>query len=133
VRALVDSCLTVVPGAVYGRLMALPAFSRVVVERLEATLRKAELAIECVAGTRSLEARLRQKLLQLAGEYGRVGKTGIWIDVPLTHELLAAMTGARRESVTRALAGLVKSGFLVREGRSYRLLGCDAATLRQRR
>jgi CRP-like cAMP-binding protein len=129
VRALLDSCLTLVPESVYGRFLAVPALSRLVLQRLDATLRKAELAITSVAGTRSLEARLRQKLVQLAGEYGRVGANGIRIDVPLTHELLGEMTGARRESVTRTLAVLHNSGFVVRDGRSYRLPGCEPAAL----
>jgi biotin operon repressor len=44
------------------------------------------------------------------------------VDVPLTHELLGQAVGSARETVTCALQALQREGFLVREGRLYRLM-----------
>jgi CRP/FNR family transcriptional regulator len=58
-------------------------------------------------------------LIQLARDHGRVGREGIRLDFPLTHDLLGEMTGSARETVTRALDALQREGFVVREGRTY--------------
>jgi len=46
---------------------------------------------------------------------------GVRLDFPVTHELLGEMIGSARETVSRALDRLESTGFVVREGRSYRL------------
>ena len=46
---------------------------------------------------------------------------GVRLDFPITHELLAEMIGSARETVSRAVEQLERSGVVVREGRSYRL------------
>ena len=66
--------------------------------------------------------RVRAKLVQLACDHGRVGRDGVRLDIPLTHELLGEMVGSARETVTRALDELQAEGFVVRRGRSYRIL-----------
>jgi CRP-like cAMP-binding protein len=65
--------------------------------------------------------RVREKLLQLARTHGRVASDGVHLDLPLTHELIAQTTGSARETVTAAIAELTREGFLVRDGRDYRL------------
>lgn len=65
--------------------------------------------------------RIREKLLQLAREHGRVVPGGVLIGIPLTHALLAEMVGSARETVTAALRRLEAEGFVSREGRDYRL------------
>jgi CRP/FNR family transcriptional regulator len=64
---------------------------------------------------------VRDKLIQLAREHGRVRRDGVLLDFPLTHELLGEMVGSARETVTRALDELEEEGFVTRRGRSYRL------------
>jgi len=44
---------------------------------------------------------------------------GISIEVPLTQEQLAAMVGATRETVNRALVGMVADGLVRLEHRRY--------------
>jgi CRP-like cAMP-binding protein len=66
--------------------------------------------------------RVRQKLAQLAREFGRVNPDGIRIEFPLTHDLLAEMVASARETVTRSLDELHRGGFVTRDGHSYRLL-----------
>jgi CRP-like cAMP-binding protein len=65
--------------------------------------------------------RVREKLLELARDHGRVGREGIRLDFPLTHDLLGEMTGSARETVTRALDELQREGFVQRRGRTYSL------------
>jgi CRP-like cAMP-binding protein len=62
--------------------------------------------------------------VQLARDYGRVGREGVRLDLPLTHDLLSEMTGSARETVTRSLDDLQREGFVRRIGREYVL---DAA------
>lgn len=56
----------------------------------------------------------------LAGErWGRVTPDGVLLDLPLTHDLLAALVGARRPTVTLALQSLETSGLLLRGRRGW--------------
>ncbi|HEX8053582.1 MAG TPA: Crp/Fnr family transcriptional regulator [Thermoleophilaceae bacterium] len=48
-----------------------------------------------------------------AERWGRVGPDGVAVRLPLTHEQLGAMIGARRPSVTTALSSLAAQGILV--------------------
>jgi CRP-like cAMP-binding protein len=50
----------------------------------------------------------------LADRWGRVTTDGVVVDVPLTHELLAGLVGARRPAVTTTLGELQRSGDLAR-------------------
>ena len=66
--------------------------------------------------------RVRRKLLQLADSYGHVVRDGVRIDFPISHSLLAEMVGSSRETVTRAVDALQRTGFVDRRGSTYRLL-----------
>jgi CRP-like cAMP-binding protein len=44
------------------------------------------------------------------------------IDFPVSHVVLAEMIGSSRETVTRALDELQRTGFVERSGHTYRLL-----------
>jgi len=57
----------------------------------------------------------------LAERWGRVGRDGVTITLPLTHELLAKLVGAARPSVTTALGDLAARGLLTRDQDSWRL------------
>lgn len=67
--------------------------------------------------------RTAKRLLDLAGPDGRLSP-------PLTQEELAAMVGASRERVNKAIAGFVRLGWLEQSGRRYRVL--DPARLAER-
>ena len=62
----------------------------------------------------------------LAERWGRVGTEGVYITLPLTHEVLAMLIGAHRPTVTIALQRLTRAGFLIRE-RSDRWLLTNSA------
>ena len=53
-------------------------------------------------------------LWYLADRWGRMTSDGIVIDVPLTHELLAGLVGARRPAVTTTLGELQRRGDISR-------------------
>jgi hypothetical protein len=72
--------------------------------------------LRCVCGIRRLDVRLLVVLRVLAGRWGRVSPAGMHVGMPLTHETIARLAGARRPSVSTALARLRDRGLLqVRE------------------
>ena len=119
--ALVPSRLIEIDRDVRDRLLAAPETAGFLLESIERTLAQKQEALGNFAHTRHVE-RVRRKLLQLAESYGRVVRSGIRIDFPVSHALLADMIGSSRETVTRALDELQQTGFVVRRGHTYRLL-----------
>jgi biotin operon repressor len=103
------------------RLLDVPAAGLALLELFEIALSQRQEALRNFAHRRHIE-RVRHKLLQLAQNYGRVVRDGIRIDFPVSHMLLGDMIGSSRETVTRALDELQRSGFVARRGHTYRLL-----------
>ena len=101
-------------------LLALAAVGQRVVERLMRALSQKQEAIANFAPTRHLE-RVERKLRQLAREHGHVVREGIRIDFPVSHALLAEMIGSSRETVTRAVDELQRTGVVARHGSTYLL------------
>lgn len=94
---------------------------------LDRTLERSSSAVLRLAlfRTPNLAERLRLLLWQLAGRWGRVEPRGVVLPLRLSHETLAELACAQRESVSRALAELVRCGLLARrpEGQGWILLG----------
>jgi Crp-like helix-turn-helix domain len=107
-------------------LLGLPAAAQRVVEQLMSALSQRQEAIANFAPTR--HDRVQRKLRQLARRHGHVVRDGIRIDFPVSHALLAEMIGSSRETVTRALDELQRTGFVTRRGSTY-LLRASAASL----
>jgi CRP/FNR family transcriptional regulator, cyclic AMP receptor protein len=83
-----------------------------------------------VCGLRRVDDRLLSVLWHFADRWGTVTPEGVRLDVRLTHELLAAVTGARRPSVTTALRRLAEEGRVRSLPRSrWLLLGSAPAAL----
>lgn len=80
-------------------------------------LRRARRAtwLACAIAWDRIGDRVLARLEDLAARFGRPVPGGRRIDLPLTQEQLAALTGSTRESVNRALADLAAAG---RVGRS---------------
>jgi CRP-like cAMP-binding protein len=119
--ALADSALISVTADVQRRLLHLPAAAEAIVDALLEALRERHESLAQFAHVMHVE-RLRGKLLQLARTHGTVVTDGVRIELPLTHVLLGQAVGSARETVTLALSTLEREGFLVREGRLYRLM-----------
>jgi CRP/FNR family transcriptional regulator, cyclic AMP receptor protein len=59
-----------------------------------------------------IDVRLLVLFWHLAERWGRVGADGVFLPLPLTHEALARLVGARRPTVTTALGSLRRRGCL---------------------
>ena len=128
--ALTATRLVAIPADARDRLFEIPVAALALVEQLVIALSQEHEALGNFAHTRHIE-RVRSKLLQLAKRYGRVVRDGIRLDFPVSHTLLADMVGSSRETVTRALDELQRTGFVARRGHSYRLLVKPEEVLRQ--
>lgn len=88
-----------------------PVLAGNLVRLLSAQVAERELAVAIALEPR-VERRLVLKLQQLAERFGRVTPEGVRLDLRLTHQELADMVGAVRETVTIALGNLARSGEL---------------------
>ncbi len=89
------------------------AISTAIMDRL--TMRARWLALDlALSHVRRLDDRLMLLFWQLGRRWGRVSPDGVIIPFNLQHNLLAALIGAQRPSVTTALGGLRDEGLLVR-------------------
>jgi CRP/FNR family transcriptional regulator, cyclic AMP receptor protein len=70
-----------------------------------------------------LDERLWMLFWELADRHGRVHADGVYLDLPLTHEVLSHLVAARRPSVSGALTKLADQGRLRRDGRRWVLAG----------
>ena len=70
-----------------------------------------------------LDERLWMLFWELADRHGRVSSGGVYLDLPLTHEVLSHLVAARRPSVSGALTKLADQGRVRREGRRWVLTG----------
>lgn len=69
-----------------------------------------------------VDERLLALLWWLAEAWGRVTSVGTVVPVSMTHDVLGALVGARRPTVTLALGELSERGAIVRQDRSWLLL-----------
>ena len=67
-----------------------------------------------IANMRGVESRVLLLLWHLAGNWGKVTAAGTLVPFGLTHEVIAELVGARRPSVTTALAQMEREGKLER-------------------
>jgi biotin operon repressor len=126
--ALGESRVTPISAEVRDQLLAVPAIAQRVVEQLAFELARRQEALANFAPTRHIE-RVQRKLLQLARGYGHVVRDGIRIDFPISHALLAEMIGSSRETVTRAVDELQRTGFVTRRGSTYLLRAAPESVL----
>ena len=116
--ALTDAALVPISPHARDVMLSSRDSARLLADGLEETLRQKHGAIVSLSRLHHVD-RVREKLIELAREHGRVGRDGIRLDFPLTHDLLGEMVGSARETVTRALDELQREGFVVRRGRIY--------------
>ena len=107
--AIEDALMHLVDRARLEAWMHDPALAANLVRVLSAQIADRELAVAIALEPR-VERRLLLKLRQLAERWGRVTPDGIRLDLRLTHQELANMVGAVRESVTIELGRLASAG-----------------------
>lgn len=89
--------------------MRWPEIAGTLAERIHA--RSHGLAVQMATShLRRVDLRVLATLWQQAERFGRVRPDGVAVGLPLTHQLLAELVGARRPSVTIALGQLEASG-----------------------
>ncbi len=97
------------------------AMVRLLSERLrEAEVRLAELAYQ------QIPARLANLILRLSTSEGIMGREGIRIDTPYTHQQPGTMINAKREAVTRAMSELQEEGAVEVVGRRIHIKDHEA-------
>jgi CRP-like cAMP-binding protein len=96
-----------------GRLCAWPSVLAGIARRMSDRARSlaVHLAVHHMSG---IEQRILITLWHFADRWGRVTPAGVQLTIPLTHELLARIVGARRPTVTSALRNLRAGGLVTR-------------------
>jgi CRP/FNR family transcriptional regulator, cyclic AMP receptor protein len=117
--------LAVLDTAFMLRIARWPTISSRLVSRIAQRARYLTLT-QAVTHLPRAYARLLILFWLLAERWGRVGTAGVYVTLPLTHEVLAMLIGAHRPTVTIALQRLTRAGFLIRE-RSDRWLLTNSA------
>ena len=79
--------------------------------------------LACELAWLDVTGRLERRLEDLAARFGRPVPSGRLVDLFLTQSDLAAMVGASREHVNRAVRALERAGRLHRTGRSRYVVG----------
>ncbi len=74
-----------------------------------------------VTGTSVIEERLLLLFALLGERWGKATSAGVVVAMPLTHQVLATLVGARRPSVSTALTALSAAGLLQRIGEGWLL------------
>jgi hypothetical protein len=121
-------CQTLVPGRIalldagfLRRVAPWPSISCVLAERL-ARQGRVLAALAMTSRMRRVDDRLRLLFAVLGERWGRVTPSGIQLRLPLSHDLLGQLVGARRPPVTMALKALRAQGAIVPLGQGHWLL-----------
>jgi CRP/FNR family cyclic AMP-dependent transcriptional regulator len=93
------------------RAAGIPAVARLLVAKASQTSHWL-LAKSLIISAPVVEERLLLLFALLAERWGKVRPDGVWLELPLTHDLLARMSGARRPSVSTALRSLGDAGLV---------------------
>ncbi len=107
--AATDSAVVLIGGTLEEVVAADPVVGAWVMCALAEAVADRELAASIALEPR-LERRLLLKLRQLADRWGVVTPAGVRLDLRVTHQELADMVGAARESVTLAFGRLQEQG-----------------------
>jgi CRP/FNR family transcriptional regulator, cyclic AMP receptor protein len=116
-RAIEPSVVALVDEERFDAWLAEPRLAANLVRVLSAQVADRELALAIALEPR-VDRRLLLKLRQLATRWGKVTPQGVRLDLRLTHQELAGMVGAVRESVTIALGKLVREDELAVQNRT---------------
>lgn len=91
-----------------------------------AVARAKSLALhEAITNLKHVETRLLIQLWHFGERWGRVGPERISLVMPLTHDMLAKLVGAARQSVTTALGRLAERALVQRDAQGVWLLSRD--------
>ncbi len=120
-QVLKPTRLAVLDTAFALRMARWPSITSQIVARVAQRARYLALT-QAVTHLPRVYARLLILFWLLAERWGRVGRDGVHITLPLTHQVLAMLVGAHRPPVTIALQRLSRAGLLTRERQDRWLL-----------
>src|SRR4051794_25830410 len=108
-----QSRLAVLDRRFAAQLAQFPEVNAMLIDRL--TERTHRLAVaQAIPQLNGVDRRLLALFWHLAERWGRVVPTGVAVTMPISHRLIAQLVGARRPTVSTALAQLARRGELVR-------------------
>ena len=90
-----------------------PEISAVIVDRLSERAQRLTIT-QAISQLNRVDRRLLALFWHLAERWGRVARDGIAVPLVLSHRLIGELVGARRPTVSTALAELARDGQLVR-------------------
>jgi CRP/FNR family cyclic AMP-dependent transcriptional regulator len=97
---------------VAGAFFRYPELMMVVLDRLSVQAQRLALA-QAISHLTGVDRRLEALFWQLADRWGKVTPRGVVVPLHLSHRLLGSLVGARRPTVTTALAQLAETGRVV--------------------
>ena len=118
---LTPSRLAILDARWTARMARWPAVQGMLTARALARARRT-VTMMALTQVRQLELRLWLLLWHLAERFGRVCPEGIRLELPITHQTLAELAGARRPSASAALSRLARRGCLRQIGHTWILL-----------
>jgi len=114
-QVLADAKLAVLTRGFGTAVSRYPEVSAMLIDRIDD--RAERLAtLKAIGQLNSVERRLVALFWHLAERWGRMTGDGVVVPLTLSHRLLGELVGARRPTVSTALAGLSREGRLVRRG-----------------
>ena len=122
--ALADTRLAVLDRRFSHRLARFPEVNAVLVERLTDRVQRVAVS-QAISQLNGVDRRLLALFWHLAERWGRMTTSGVAIPMTLSHRVLAQLVGARRPTVSTALAELAEREELVRRDDGTWLLRSD--------
>jgi hypothetical protein len=121
-HALQPATVALLDRAALDGLRRYPEVLVVVLDRLDA--RAERLAVtQAISQITGVDTRVEALLWHFADRWGRVGTEGVIVPLVLSHRLLGALVGARRPTVSTAIAQLAEHGRVLRRPDGSWLLG----------
>jgi CRP/FNR family transcriptional regulator, nitrogen oxide reductase regulator len=112
-ESLTDTCILSIGAEEFQRIMLLhPSIAVRVMQALSERLKNAHEAVRQLSAY-PVEKRIAYTLLQLGAKLGEKQEIGLLIQVPLSREDLADMTGTTTETASRVISQFQKDGLVV--------------------
>jgi CRP/FNR family cyclic AMP-dependent transcriptional regulator len=112
-RALERTTVAVLDSTTALALRQYPEIMAVVLDRIDARAERLAMT-QAISQLTGVETRIEALLWHLSQRWGRVGRDGVIVALALSHRLIGALVGARRPTVSTALARLAADGRVIR-------------------
>jgi CRP/FNR family transcriptional regulator, cyclic AMP receptor protein len=112
-HALEPLSLAIMDGSTALTLRRYPEVMSVVLDRLH-TRAERLATTQAISQITGVDTRIEAMLRHLSQRWGRVGTDGVTVGLTLSHRMIGALVGARRPTVSTALAALAAEGRVLR-------------------